>query len=108
PSWWGLPVLVAGLGLWLGGARLYYVPVEAFGLLPTLAGLCLLTGGRALLAWSWPALAFLAFMLPLAFQVEGLLAQPLRRVATVASTYLLQLLGYPALCEGNIILIEGI
>jgi exosortase len=105
PTWWGLPVLVAGLGLWLLGARLYYVPVEAFALLPILAGLCLLTGGRALLAWSWPALAFLVFMLPLPYQVEGLLAQPLRRLATVASTYLLELLGFRALSQGNVILI---
>jgi exosortase len=108
PSWVGLPVLLAGLGLWLGGARLYLGPVEAFGLLPILIGLCLLTGGRALLAWCWPALAFLAFMLPLPFQVEGFLAQPLRRMATVASTYLLQLFGFPALSEGNVILIEDV
>jgi exosortase len=105
PSWWGLQFLLTGLVLWLAGARIYLEAVEAFSLLLTLAGLCLLVGGWAALRWAWPAIAFLGFMLPLPFQVDQFLAQPLRRVATVSSTYLLQLLGFPALSEGNIILI---
>jgi exosortase len=105
PSWWGLAFLLSGLLLWLGGAHIYLESVEAFSLLPTLAGLCVLVGGWAALRWAWPALAFLGFMLPLPFQVDQFLAQPLRRVATACSTYLLQLLGFPALAEGNVILI---
>ncbi len=106
PSWWGVPLLLAGVALRLVGAYLYLEAVDAFSLLPSLAGLCLLVGGLPALRWSWPALAFLGFMLPLPFQVELFLAHPLRRVATVSSTYLLQLLGLPALAEGNVIVIE--
>jgi exosortase len=105
PSWWGLPLLALGLVLWLGGAAIYLPSVGSFSLLPTLAALCLLVGGWAALRWSWPAIAFLAFMLPLPYQVEQFLAHPLRRMATASSTYLLQALGYPALAEGNVILI---
>jgi exosortase len=105
PSWWGLAFLLSGLLLWLGGARIYLESVEAFSLLLTLAGLCLLCGGWAALRWAWPAIAFLGFMLPLPFQVDQFLAQPLRHVATACSTYLLQLFGFPALAEGNVILI---
>jgi exosortase len=104
-SWWGVPFLLVGVLLWLGGAIIFLESAEAFSLLPTLAGLCLLLGGWAALRWAWPAIAFLAFMLPLPFQVDQFLAQPLRRVATTASTYLLQLFGFPALAEGNVILI---
>jgi exosortase len=105
PSWWGLAFLLCGLFLWLGGAQIYLESVEAFSLLPTLAGLCLLVGGWAALRWAWPAIVFLGFMLPLPFQVDQFLAKPLRRVATACSTYLLQLFGFPALAEGNVILI---
>lgn len=103
PSWWGLPVLAGGLALHLVGGRMDFEPIAGFSLLPALAGLVLFVGGWSLLAWSWPAIAFLAFMLPLPFILETALAQPLRRLATVMATYCLQTLGYPALSEGNII-----
>ncbi len=104
-SWWGLGFLALGLAMWLGGDMAWLPSVSAASLLPTLAGLCVLIGGSAALRWSWPAIAFLGFMLPLPYQVEQFLAQPLRRMATASSTYLLQALGYPALAEGNVILI---
>jgi exosortase len=47
-------------------------------------------------------------MLPLPYQLEVALAHPLRRLATVMSTYTLQTLGYPAISEGNIIYIDQI
>jgi exosortase len=65
-----------------------------------------LAGGWSVLGWSWPALAFLAFMVPLPFTIEISLAVPLRRIATELSTYALQTLGCPAVAEGNIILID--
>ncbi len=80
--------------------------LDAISLVPALAGVVLLAGGASLLRWSWPAIAFLAFMLPLPFTIEAALAHPLRRVATVASTYVLQTIGCPAFAEGNVILIE--
>jgi exosortase len=106
PSWWGLPWLLTGLALHVAGGQVAFAFLDDFSLLPTLAGLCLLLGGGPALRWSWPAIAFLGFMLPLPYRVELLLAHPLRRMATVASTYLLQLLGFPAQSEGNVILID--
>jgi exosortase len=47
-------------------------------------------------------------MLPLPYQAEMLLAHPLRRLATLASTYALQTLGLPALAQGNVILIDDL
>jgi exosortase len=103
PTWWGLPVLLAGLALAAGGSYLYFDWLNGVSLLPCLAGLTLLLGGRAALAWAWPALAFLAFMLPLPFRLEVALAGPLQRVATVLSTYALQTFGFAAFSEGNVI-----
>src|SRR5262249_37431723 len=42
------------------------------------------------------------------YQFDVLLTFPLRRVATLASTWTLQTLGVPALSRGNIIVLDGI
>jgi len=106
PNPWGLALLTVGLAVRLFAIRMDIDPIDAASLLPVMCGLVLFVGGTGLLLWSWPALAFLAFMLPLPFTWEVALAHPLRRLATVMSTYLLQTLGYPALSEGNIIIID--
>jgi len=105
PSWWGVPVIGVGVALRLVGAYVYLDWLEAMSLLPLLAGGALLLGGRWALRWSWPAVAFLAFMVPLPFRVETALSQPLQRFATQVSTYVLQLLGRPAFAEGNVIVV---
>jgi len=106
PNMWGMGFLVAGLGLHLTGARYYLDWISAASLLPTLAGLCLSLGGWKALRWAWPSIAFLGFMLPLPHRLEVALALPLQRVATQASTYVMQTIGLPAVAEGNIIIME--
>jgi exosortase len=106
PSWWGVPLLLAGAALRLTGAFFYIDPLDGLSLLPALAGICLVTGGKPAFRWAWPALAFLIFMLPLPYQLEVGLARPLQRLATLGSTYALQTLGFAAVSEGNIILID--
>jgi exosortase len=108
PCLWGLPLLLAGVGIRLFAIRRNIEPLDAFCLLPTLFGLVLFVGGKSVLAWSWPGLAFLAFMIPLPYFAEMALAHPLRRMATALSTYTLQTLGYPAIAEGNVILIDDV
>src|SRR5437868_1795661 len=105
-SGWGFAFLGFGVALRLAGTFFYYRWFDEFSLLPTLAGLALLLGGWSMLRVSWPAIAFLAFMFPLPYRVETALAAPLRHVATLVSTYLLQLIGMPALSEGNVIIIN--
>jgi exosortase len=103
PSWWGLPLLAAGLGLRFAGTYLYFDWLAAISLLPCLAGLAALTGGKGALRWCWPAVAFLVFMIPLPHRLEVALAHPLQRLATLVSTYALQTLGFVAFAEGNVI-----
>jgi exosortase len=97
---------LTAVALRLTAARLYLEPRDARTLFPTQTGVALAVGSWPVLRWSWPAIAFLAFMLPLPFQVETALALPLRRWATHLSVYLLQVLGYPALADGNVILLD--
>jgi exosortase len=106
PSAWGLVLLASASLLRLTAALVYFDWLDAVSLLPCLAGLAVLLGGRALWNWAWPAILFLSFMLPLPHQLEVGLAGPLQRLATLISVYALQTLGFPALAQGNIILIE--
>jgi exosortase len=106
PNVWGILLLLAGGLLRLVGAYFYYPWFDGLSLLPSLAGLAVLLGSWPALRWAWPAIGFLLFMLPLPFFVEVALAQPLQRFATLASTYLLQTMGIPALAEGNIVVLS--
>ncbi len=106
PSWWGVPFLMFGAAVRLLGAYVSIEWVDAISLMPTLVGVVVVFGGWPALRWSWPALALLLFMLPLPYQADILLANPLRLVATRASTYALQTMGLPAVAEGNVIVID--
>ncbi len=104
-GWWGASLILASLLVRLVAANLYFDWLDAVSMLPGLAGLFVLLGGWQALRWSWPAVAFLVFMIPLPFRVETALAMPLQRMATQMSTYVMQTIGLPALAEGNTILL---
>jgi exosortase len=106
PAWWGGVVLIVGIGLHLFGGYYAYTWLDAFSLLPTLAGVVLMLGGWPAWRWAWPAVGFLIFMIPLPYRLEVSLAAPLQRIATVSSTFLLQTFGLPAVAEGNVILLS--
>jgi exosortase len=106
PAWVGMAFI--GVAVILRGVGTYYFRVwlDHISLLACLAGLCLLLGGWSAFRWSWPAILFLFFMIPLPFSVANGISGPLQSLATLCSTFLLQTLGLPALSEGNIIRIN--
>ncbi len=104
-NWWGLALIVAGIALRIAGARYSVDWFDALSLMPVIAGICLLFGGSAFLVWALPAIAFLFFMIPLPYRVEINLQEPLRQIGTIASVYIMQTIGLPALAEGNIIVV---
>jgi exosortase len=106
PSWWGMPVLLAGIAARLAGVYFSLDWLEGVALLPCVAGVCLAAGGWAAWRWAWPAVLFLFFMIPLPHRVAVAAAEPLQRLATVASCYALQTLSLPAVPEGNVILLN--
>ncbi len=102
-SWWGLAFLSCAAAMrWLSN-YFFYPLLDAPSLLPCLAGVMLLVGGWAALRWAWPGICYLIFMMPLPGALAGMLSHPLQRVATDSSTWLLQLLGVPAIARGNVI-----
>lgn len=108
PSAWGLALLLGAVALRLLGTWFHYPYVDQVSILPCLLGLFALAGGRRALDWSWPALAFLAFMVPLPHSLSVALSLPMQSFATTVSTFCLQVLGRPALAEGNVILLNDV
>lgn len=108
PSIWGLLILAVSISLRWFSARLDWTHVDGACFVGALLGTTLLVGGWEVFRWSAPAILFLAFMVPLPDVINDGIAVPLRRLATIVSTYVLQTFGYPAIAEGNTIQIDDI
>lgn len=108
PAVWGLALLLGAAVMRLLGTWFHYLYIDQMSLLPCLLGLFALAGGRRALAWAWPAIAFLGFMVPLPHSWSVALSLPMQGFATTVSTFCLQVLGRPALAEGNVILLNDI
>ena len=105
PEPWGLAFIFGGAALFVVAGFTNWAQewLKGLSLVSILSGGVLLLGGWKSLKWLWPSLAFLLFMFPLPYAVEHWLGWYLQKIATVASTFVLQTLGYPAYSEGNII-----
>ncbi|MCZ2344243.1 MAG: exosortase/archaeosortase family protein [Bacteroidales bacterium] len=101
-----LLLLVVGMRFLAGG--LLFHQLDALALLLTLSAMAVMIGGFRLGRIAAPAIVFLIFMIPLPYELERNVGGPLKIAATQASTFLLQTLGYPAIAEGNLILIDEV
>lgn len=105
PRFWALIPLIALLAaryVLFGRNEIW---IETVLLLPVVVTIVLLLGGPRLVLWATPSLLYLAFMFPLPTRINGILSARLQGFATVASCWTLQLLGKPAISEGNVIFI---
>lgn len=103
--WWGLGVVAGAVILRLASHFFYQPWLDTASLLVCLAGIAVAAGGRRALIWAGPSILFLVFMLPLPYRFQTMLGGSLQRIATLASAYVLQTLGVPAVTEGNVILL---
>ncbi|WP_146118537.1 exosortase/archaeosortase family protein [Blastopirellula marina] len=104
----GAVLILAAGAMRAVSAHYYFQLLDPISLLPLLAGLVLVLGGWPSLAWSWPAIFFLGFMVPLPGFISGSLSHELQRIGTIGSVYILQTVGMPAVAQGNVIwLTEG-
>jgi exosortase len=105
PVWWGFVALFVLLALryWLYEVNEQYVETATAPLV--LASLALALGGWHLVRVTWPAIAFLFFMLPLPPSLNQELPARLQAIATSGSVALLQIIGLPVMAEGNVILV---
>jgi exosortase len=104
----GFTALAIAILLRLAGSATSFLPLEGLSFVLCLTALVMLAGGRDGLRRYWPPIVFLLFMIPLPYEASRLLGAELQKVATIASTFLLQCFGQPAIAEGNRILIEDV
>jgi exosortase len=106
--WLGFGLLAITLAMRAAAGALFFHQLDAAAFLLGLFAVAFAAGGLPLLKRTGPAIAFLIFMVPLPYELERNVGQPLKNAATVSSTYLLQTLGQPAIRDGNLILIDEI
>ena len=103
PSYAGLSLLVLAIAMRVTASIVYAEFLDAWAILPLIAGTIWFLLGWHAMVWSLPAVFFLLFMFPLPYQAESLLSWKLQGVATSLSTVFLQVLGQPAVSEGHVI-----
>ncbi len=101
----GWILVLAGAAAYIAGAYLFVDWLAAAALIPVLCGLSLIWWPRTFRSSVWWAVPFLVFMIPLPFSVETGLREPLRKVATKASAYVLETMGFACMTEGYVIVI---
>ncbi len=104
--WIGLALLLASLLARLVASHYDVNPIDRMTYIGALFGITLIIGGTSMLRWAGPPLAFLVFMFPLPQKIEVGVLLGLQKMAAMASTWTLQLLGIPALREGSRIAID--
>lgn len=104
--WIGVGILAFCLLVRLGASYIDMNPVDRLTYVGALLGICQIVGGTEMLKWAGPGIGFLVFMFPLPSVLEHTVLLFLQKLAAVGSTWVLQLLGIPALRDGNRIMID--
>ncbi len=100
----GLAMILGGIIGHVAAVYFYVEAIDAVSFILTITGTTLLVWGRRAFAGLWPAVLFLAFMLPLPFQIERALSGPLQILGAKESAWYIQTFGIPAIAQGNTIL----
>ncbi len=96
-SWWGLAFFALWAGVRLYGVYFNYSWFQHASIIPGVAAITLFVGGWGALLWAWPAIMFMVFMIPLPGMATDFLSQPLQRVGSYFTVFLIQTLGIPAM-----------
>jgi exosortase len=100
-------LMTLGILIRVLGVHSRVVTLEGLSLLPHLMGVLVLIFGTGAVRWALPGICYLAFMLPLPGAIAGSLSGLLQSVATQVSTFVIQMLGIPAVASGNIIVLSN-
>lgn len=90
-SWWGIAILLIWALMRWATIYLNYPAIDRLSLIVCATGFTMLLGGPQALRWAWQSIVFLVFMLPLPAFCDEMLSQPLRRVATQVSVFVIQI-----------------
>jgi exosortase len=104
--WAGVGLAAVCLAVRTWASYYDYNNPDRWSFLGCLLGICLIVGGVKMLRWAGPALLFLFFMYPFPNVLERTLLMKLQMVASIISTWVLQVLGVSAARYGNTISID--
>ena len=107
PSMWGVFALLATAGFRYFGLFFMYSSAERLSIVLSIASVVLLVFGWRMLWKLSPILLFLLLMLPLPRSVHTAITLPLQNLATASAVFLMEMMGYAVIREGNIIHING-
>lgn len=106
--WAGVGILLAALSVRLVAARGDMAPLDRLSFVVALIGIAMIVGGPALLRWAGLPLGFIVFMFPLPSILENTFLMRLQGIAAMVSTWTLQILGAPAMRDGNKLIVDQI
>jgi exosortase len=100
-SMWGLALFAVWAFLRFAGEYFKFAYPHHISIVFGIAAIVLFAGGWQALRWSWPALVFMFFAIPLPGVLTNLLSQPLQAIGCRCSVYLIQTLGIPCVRMEN-------
>ncbi len=103
----GIVLILLGLAIRLTGIYTRVWTLEGLSLPPFILGVIAVLFGERMLWRTLPAVVFLVFMVPLPAFLSNQMGGFLQMVATAVSTFSLQVLGIPAVADGNVITLSG-
>lgn len=107
-NWWGIVLVGVGAVMQLVGAYYFVGWLGGAAIIAYIGGVTACLGGWPALKWAAPAIIFLFFMIPLPHRIDVLMHQPLQKISTQASGVALQMVGLPAITEGNVIILDDV
>lgn len=106
--WIGVALISIALATRIYATHYDYMPLDRLSFLAALFGVFTLAGGLPLIKKMWASIGFFVFMFPLPSAVEQVALANLQKVAAMASTTVLQVIGVVAHRQGNKIIVDGL
>jgi exosortase D (VPLPA-CTERM-specific) len=103
PAWMGMVVLALGFLLYIIGEASTDLYTPGVSFIVSLAGVLLLCGGWRLVRLLWFPLLLLLLMIPLPGFLMRQITLPLQLLSSRLATDILQIIGIPAVRQGNVI-----
>jgi exosortase len=106
-SYFGLLILLLGLGIYIVGTAGAEYFSARFSLVITLFGLVFYLNGKEWAKELLFPIAFLAFMVPIPYVIYYSIAFPMQILSSKLTQYVLHFIGLPSIRQGNIILLPN-
>jgi exosortase D (VPLPA-CTERM-specific) len=102
-SWWGVVLVVLGVGIFFLGTLATISTVDAYAMVIVIAGCLLAVMGWKAFRLAWAPVALLFLVLPIPFFVHANLSSQLQLISSRIGVEVIRLFGISVFLEGNVI-----